>query len=69
MATNSRNEFVFNEWLKDFPHKKETKDFFESLFELNPNNRASAAELVKHSFFDEVRDQYAELMRKAPGPK
>lgn len=51
-----------NEWVKGFPNKKQAREFIESMFELNPNNRATAAELVSHSFFDQVRDEYEVLM-------
>jgi serine/threonine protein kinase len=51
-----------NEWLKDFTNKKQAKYFIESMFELNPNNRATASELVNHPFFNEVREDYKELL-------
>lgn len=51
-----------NEWVKGFSNKKQVKAFIESMFELNPNKRATAAELVNHSFFDQVRDEYENLM-------
>lgn len=53
---------MIDKWVKDFSNKKQAKNFIKSMFEFNPNKRATAAELVNHRFFDDIREDYATLM-------
>lgn len=62
MKLTLRHEFIMNSWIKDFSNKKQAKDFIKKIFELNPNNRSTASELIGHAFFDDVREDYISLM-------
>ena len=45
-------------WMKDSKDPDEFLDLFNKIFQLNPEERISASEVVNHFFFDEVRDRY-----------